>query len=70
MPASQNGFKIDNTNNIKIIVEPSPTKIEGLCERDKVVMFLLLIFKRDTVFKICEIYTINDLVSTLYCLYA
>ena len=70
MPASQNGLKIDNTNNIKIIVEPSPTKIEGLCERDRVVMFPLLIFKRDTVFKICEIYTIKDLVPTLYCLYA
>ena len=36
MPASQNGLKIDNTNNIKIIIEPSPTKIEGLCERDGV----------------------------------
>ena len=57
MPASQNGLKIDNTNNIKIIIEPSPTKIEGLCERDRVVMFPLLIFKRDTVFKICEIYS-------------
>ena len=70
MPASQNGLKIDITNNIKIIVEPSPTEIEGLCERDRVVMFPLLIFKRDTVFKICEIYTIKDLVPTLYCLYA
>ena len=57
MPASQIGLKIDNTNNIKIIIEPSPTKIEGLCERDGVVMFPLLIFKRDTVFKICEIYS-------------
>ena len=57
IPASQNGLKIDNTNNIKIIIESSPTKIEGLCERDGVVMFPLLIFKRDTVLKICEIYS-------------
>ena len=33
IPASQNGFIIANTNNLKIIIEPSPRKIECLCER-------------------------------------
>ena len=33
IPASQNGFNIANTNILKIIIEPSPRKIESLCER-------------------------------------